>query len=392
VTQDEFDANKRVDKFYGSPSLPAFGDPSRKVRIVSKVTKSSDDYAFIHIKNAVVLRYHPGSTKYIKATFFEDDRSIRVLNIQGFSAATHKPHNASFSFIGNEIGTLVEFLNAIQTIPLDDPGSINVTDARLRQMVLSPEQAATLLDQNEQVLTEALRQRVTKEDLVAVGYRKKQLDVFRRLLDEDSFFQAAMAKHQASPEAVWQRFFERNTWMFGYGLGYLFLSELDDKKLEQVVQGYSVSTFGKRSDAVMKTRGAISNLCFVEIKTHRTQLLGPAPYRAGCWAPSSDLTSAVAQLQGTVQAAVTSIGHRFSGRDADGNPTGEFAFNYQPRSFLVCGNLQQFSHAHGVNEDQVRSFELYRRNTSMPEIVTFDELHERARFIVEHSQVGVSSA
>jgi hypothetical protein len=33
---------------------------------------------------------------------------------------------------------------------------------------------------------------------------------------------------------------------------------------------------------------------------------------------------------------------------------------------------------------RICSFELYRRNISPPEIITFDELYERAKFIVEH--------
>ena len=36
------------------------------------------------------------------------------------------------------------------------------------------------------------------------------------------------------------------------------------------------------------------------------------------------------------------------------------------------------------NEDKITCFELYRRNLTSPEIVTFDELLERARYIVEH--------
>jgi hypothetical protein len=57
---------------------------------------------------------------------------------------------------------------------------------------------------------------------------------------------------------MWQKFFEKNTWMFGYGLGYLFISALDEKKLEQVVQDFSLVQYGKRADGVLKTRGAIS--------------------------------------------------------------------------------------------------------------------------------------
>lgn len=386
MEENEYDTNRRVDKTYFSPSLPAFGQLGRSVRIATKAFQSSDDYAFGTIKGEVVIRSREGAKKYVKATFFEDDRSLRVLNIQGFSAATDKPHDASFAFIGKEIETLVEFLNNIQSLQLDDPGGVNAFDTQLRKAILSKDQAAILLEQNEEVLAEALRTRVTKEDIVAVGYRKRQLERFARLLDDRTYFNSLLEKHQLNPEALWQRFFEKNTWMFGYGLGYLFLSTLDGKKLEQVVQGYDLKKYGKRADGVMKTRGAISNLCFVEIKTHETPLLASKPYRVGCWAPSMDLTGAVAQVQGTVHASIESLGAKLSLHDEKGFPTGEEAFNYQPNSFLVAGNLQQFVGKHGANSEQVKSFELYRKGTASPNIITFDELYERARYIVNHNE------
>jgi hypothetical protein len=181
---------------------------------------------------------------------------------------------------------------------------------------------------------------------------------------------------------VWQKFFEQNTWIFGYGLSYIQLSALDDKKLEQVVQGHRVSEHGKRVDALLRTRGVISSLCFAEIKTHRTKLLGSEPYRSGCWPPSVELSGAVSQVQGTVALATETIRSKLSVNDGLGNPTGEEAFNYMPKSFLVAGSLHEFRGEHGVNQDRFRSFELFRRNTHSPEIVTFDELYERARFIV----------
>lgn len=100
---------------------------------------------------------------------------------------------------------------------------------------------------------------------------------------------------------------------------------------------------------------------------------------------SEELIGAVAQVQGTVHGAVGQIGAKFVGQDTDRAPTGEEAFNYQPRSFLVIGTLSEFMGPNGVNTDQYRSFELYRRNTAWPEIITFDELYERASYIVNHN-------
>jgi hypothetical protein len=48
--------------------------------------------------------------------------------------------------------------------------------------------------------------------------------------------------------------------------------------------------------------------------------------------------------------------------------------------------MSEFVSENGVNKDKLRSFELLRKNTTNPEIITFDELYERARFIVHHNQ------
>ena len=72
--------------------------------------------------------------------------------------------------------------------------------------------------------------------------------------------------------------------------------------------------------------------------------------------------------------------------DKAGQPTGEEVFNFKPRAFIVIGTLDEFVSEHGVNTEKVRSFELYRNSIVGIEILTFDELYERSRFIVEANQ------
>lgn len=44
-----------------------------------------------------------------------------------------------------------------------------------------------------------------------------------------------------------------------------------------------------------------------------------------------------------------------------------------------------------MNQDRYRSLELFRRNTISPEIITFDELYDRARFIVHQNETRQSN-
>jgi hypothetical protein len=363
VDDGEYDRNKRPDKTYISPRLIDFDGSGRPVRIATKTFVPTTEPAFALVKGESVIRYREGGTRVITAKFFE----------------------ASFALTGGEIATFLDFAKNIQEHIFKHEHGINIEDEELRRFIRSEQEAVQALSLYPDALAEALRTQVTKEDLVAVAYRRKQLAVFKKLLTEPDYFEKIKAAKACVDEALWQQFFEKNTWIFGYGLGYLFLSALDDRKLESVVRGHSVASPGKRADALMKTRGLISNLCFVEIKTHTTKLLSNSAYRAGCWSPSTHLAGAVAQVQGTAHSAAEEIGRRFVGRDKSGAPTGEEAFNFEPRSFLIVGSLDEFIGEHGVNEEQYRSFELYRRNTARPEILTFDELYERASYIVDHA-------
>lgn len=378
--------NPKEGKTYISPSLKSFGEGTEKVRIASKVIESQDSYAFGTIKDEVVLRHKEGAKSYIKAKFIEEPRDLFLLNIQGYTVATDKPHNiASFSFLGREIEKLLEFIQNIMSVSFKDGRSVNISDENLKKLTISNSQARMLIQENEDVFSEVLKSEITKEDIIAIGYRKKQLDVYGQLLSNPEYFERIRKRKDTSKEGLWQIFFEKNKWIFGYGLSYLFLSNLDEKKLEQVVRGHDVASFGKRVDALMKTKGLVSSLCFIEIKTHETPLLQKKPYRSGCWAPSQELTGAVAQIQGTVASAVKSLTQKISFCDEMGNPTGEEAYNYLPKSYLVIGSLGEFTNDHGVNEDQYRSFELYRKNIIAPEILTFDELYERTKYIVQYS-------
>lgn len=364
-------------------------------RIASQVMDAEVSTAFHAVQNEIVLRVTRGGRQMIKAVFLEDSRALKTLTLQKYVGDGFAPAEQHFTFTGSEIDTLIDFLASIPMIPLEDGGKRHLSAAELRNLFLTKAGAQQLFGAHEELFVEAVQNAALKRDLIALGYRRAQLVRFGRLLDDPNFFAAelnALGQHKR-PEDVWQAFFEANPWIFGHGLSYVFATALDDRKLEQVVQGASVAGSGKRVDALMKTRARINSLCFVEIKRHDTPLLvGNTAYRSGAFAPSSELGGGIAQMQATVQAAIERVGQRIELADRQGNPTGETLFNFDPRAFLVIGSLGEFDTPHGPNEAKFRSFELFRRNVRRPEIVTFDELLHRARFIVEHEDATLADA
>ncbi|WP_321798568.1 Shedu immune nuclease family protein [Burkholderia sp. BCC1988] len=380
ANEEKIHRNKLSDKTYISPRV--YVDAHEAVRLASKVI-DSDGLHYATVKKEVVLRRTERGRTEIIAKFLESTRELRVVTIQAFNGQTGVPHKTHFSFVGEEIQKLLTFFENIASIEFPSQDKINITDAELRRLVLSREQAVSLIHDNQDVFSEVIRQEITKEDVVALGYRKRQVAIFERLLGEPAYFDhVKSAKGLKGDEALWQAFFERNRWIFGYGLSYFFVTGFDNRKLEQVVEGHDLINYGKRADGLMKTRGIVSSLCFVEIKTHTTKLLDSTPYRPGCWAPSKELSGAVAQVQATVASAMRSLSEYIRPTDAHGDPTGEEVFNFKPRSFIVVGSLGEFNTEQGVNKDKLRSFELYRNSMTSIDILTFDELFERCSFIV----------
>ncbi|KVQ55924.1 Shedu immune nuclease family protein [Burkholderia territorii] len=393
----EYFRNKRTDRVYLSRSLSdkqfrraedgSLEEFERPFRIVSKVIDCAESHQFFRDGRQVSLRITDGARQEIKAKFYEDTRDVSTLSIQRYTVESGSPHSTYFTFVNDEISILYNFLRNIQFLPLRDDQSAKLDDKFVESLVLSREQALELLNQQPDLLDELVRSRVTAREVAELRLRKEQLEEFERLLYDEAHFEKRRLEtgKVGGPEAVWQRYFETNTWIFGYGLNYVFNSALDDRKLEQVVRGHDISGAGKRVDALLKTHGLISAVSFGEIKTHETPLLKPvaSPYRKECWQISDELAGAIAQVQRSVQVSLANIRSRLDVRGEDGAPSGETLFLYQPRSFLIIGSLAEFRARHGINEEKYSSFELFRRSVTAPEIITFDELYERARFIVE---------
>jgi Domain of unknown function (DUF4263) len=398
----EYFKNKRPDRVYLSRSLTEKqfrkvegGDVQefeRPFRIVSKVIDCAESHQFFKDGKQISLRITDGGRQEIVAKFYEDTRGVSTLQIQRYTVESGSPHNTYFTFTNDEIAVLYNFLQNIALLPLRDDASARLDDKFVSNLVLTREQALSLLASQPDLVEELTRTQVSARDVAELGRRRSQLSEFSQLLDDDEHFerQRRQLGPNKGPEAVWQAFFERNTWIFGYGLNYVLNSPLDGAKLETAVKGHDFLGAGKRVDALLKTQGLISALSFGEIKTHKAELLKRVaqPYRKECWQVSDELAGGVAQVQRSVQTSLTNIQSKVELKDSQGDPTGETLFMYQPRSFLVIGSLSEFRVPNGINEEKYSSFELFRRSLNAPEIVTFDELYERAKYIVESGEAA----
>ena len=383
-----FAVGRLVGKTYLSRSFDLPGTPPGNPAIPARfVYKVLDQEAPTHLEaegSEWTIYESPKGRVQIKLLMTHEPGHVSHFWIQRIQrTGTRVLAKEVFSLRHDEAQQLIELLKNAEHIAVEGGTTQRIDDDVLRDLVNAPESLRQLYRRDRGQFFDLIANDDAARDVVALARRRKEVERFRRLLNDDGYFEEA--RSDGGAEVVWQDFFEENPWILGTGLSGQLFTSWDEDKLEQVVAGYSVAAEGKRADALMRTAGVIRWLTFAEIKTHTTDLLATRPFRPGIWAPSSDLTSGVAQSQGTVQRAVVDLGDRLIGRAPDGSEIpDDVTFLTRPRSFLVIGHLGQLlGEGGGAHPEKVRSFELYRRDLVEPEIVTFDELLARAEWVVE---------
>jgi hypothetical protein len=279
---------------------------------------------------------------------------------------------------------LIDFIRALEYVDPDggEAGG-RVDEQTMRDLFRDPSALNTLYTREPEHFRELIRKDTAAEDLIALARRREVVETFRTWLEDTDVFAAAAAA-AGGPEHAWQRLFEANPWILGVGLGGQLLTSWSNTRLEQVVSGFSIAGAGKRVDALLKTQGPISNLVLAEVKPHTDELLGPE-YRPGCWSPSRGLAGAVVQTQQTAYRAAADLEERLTDQGADGSDLSTSTYVIRPKSYLVIGRLAELlGDEGGVHRDKLRSFEVFRRSLTDPQIITFDELLARAEWQVQH--------
>ncbi|WP_019874380.1 Shedu immune nuclease family protein [Sporichthya polymorpha] len=330
-----------------------------------------------------VVSTTPGGRKQLQLQVARVEGAVRKLRIQKAPTSGDLTRLEPVLELDRaQAARLISTLRAVDLVPVEGEQGIVVDEDLLREVLADPAAVEQLYSRDRARFRAMIESDGEAEDVVALQRRRGVVALMREWLsDDDAFDEAAAAA--GGPEKAWQRLLEDNPWVLGIGLGGQLFTAWDAARLEQTVVGRSITSVGKRVDALLRTAGIIRSLAFAEVKHHRTKLLAQ-DYRSGCWPPSADLSGGVVQAQQTVELACSSIGEYLHDVSEQGEmlPTGTFVV--RPRSFLVVGSLSQLTGPSGSPvPDQVRSFELFRRNLYEPEVITFDELLARAAWHVE---------
>lgn len=247
-------------------------------------------------------------------------------------------------------------------------------------------QLKTLLqtDDGKKIIEELLNQDgiVTHNDVVSIGFRRKGLVKFREFLDDEDKLILYGNEHGLpidKPEKIWQHFFDNNRWIFGYGLDYRFLGIL--QREAEVGESDTGGRDGSITDFLL---GCKDFTVLVEIKKPSTSLFVDSRTAAGVQRISNDLVRSISQILGQKADWQVRSTH---GRNFDDQGNEIIQKTVDPKCLLIIGRSTEYRATDRDSRVKARTFEMFRRDSRNIDIVTYDELYERAEFIVsEHQQ------
>ncbi|MDD5295177.1 MAG: DUF4263 domain-containing protein, partial [Patescibacteria group bacterium] len=134
----------------------------------------------------------------------------------------------------------------------------------------------------------------------------------------------------------------------------------------------------QRGDNLMSTTGDLNFTVLVEIKTPKTPLLqGIKEIRNGAWSLSKNLTDALSQIQANIQTWESQGSNLPENRDKLEKAS---VYTVKPKGIIVIGNLEEIA----VDRQKRETFQRFRKSIHGIDMITFDELYERAKFIVDN--------
>lgn len=381
---NEFFKLRKDGKTYLSKVFQWPGQTAERIRHVRMVFEGSDEQHLGEIEGALCLRVTGEIRKtQVTALVTQDAKEVKRLTLQTFKARpgfTQSFVKEEFTFRRGEFDRLLGFLNQIKFVDLANEENFQIEDISKKA---GPK---AVIDASDRGILDAIRglsgdQRagllrnlqgsLTSDEINTLLGRKEGLAEFKQQLASRDW-----------SEASWQDFFEREQWVFGYGLDYRIMRHFDR---EMVVGGAGTDNQNKPTVDFLATFTDYTVL--VEIKKPATPIFKRrAGGRAGTWDFSSEFMSAVSQIleQKAEWLAFSQQGDHYN---KDGTERLE-ARTRSPKAILVIGSRAEFDPVDGVREARVKqdTFELFRRETRSIDIITFDELMDRARFITENAR------
>ena len=371
---------RKQGKTYISKVFSFHAQNPEEIRNVRMVLDGSDKILLGEIQGALCLRLTGNTRKtQVTALVTQDDKRIKRLSFQTFQSRSGDWYEGyekeEFTFRADEFNRLLGFLSQIEFIDLSNRERFDIQDISTRagpKAIIDAsdrgivERVRGMTEGQRRDLLHAIQNTLTADEVNLILGRKQGLEEYEQQLSQATW-----------SEGEWQDFFERQAWVFGYGLDYRFMRQFDR---EMKVGGGGTDNKNQPVSDFLMTFTDYTVL--VEIKRPSTPIFRRRRGgRAGTWEFSPEFTGAVSQI---LEQKAEWLSYSQTGEHYNKAGTEKLAARTRnARSILVIGSKEEFASSGNPRDATVMAdtFELFRRECRSIDIVTYDELLERARFI-----------
>lgn len=378
--ENEFFKLRKQSKTYISRVFTFNERSTDQLRQVRMVLEGSDSLHLGEIEGSMCLRLNGEKRKtQVTALVTQDDKQVKRVTLQTFQTRAgdwiQGYEKNEFTFRNDEFARLLAFLEQIKFIDLSNEANFQIEDISTQagpKAIIDAsdrgivERIKSMNDGQREAVIRALQGSLTGEEINILLGRRRGLEEFEAHIESGDW---------SEPE--WQQFFDQQQWVFGYGLDYRIMRQFDR---EMMVGG--AGTDNQNKPIVDFLMSFTDYTVLVEIKRPDTRIFKAGKGgRAGTWEFSSEFTSAVSQVieQKAEWLAFAQTGEHY-------NKAGTQKLEARTRNaktVLVIGSHREFADADNVRSAQIMrdTFELFRRENRTIDILTFDELLDRAQFI-----------
>ncbi len=319
----------------------------------------------------------------LKVVYIKDQNDIEGFEIIKVvsNKETQRVKLSKFNFA--QLKAFLSFISEIdlkgiteKRLKIFDDQELDADSIRSVKTLLSKNGGAELV---ETLINEGI---ISSKDIVNTSFRKRGLQIFKSLKEERDFWKVYADENglkKNSEEKVWQYFLEKNQWIFGYGLDYRY-----QEILQREVHLSDAELDGSNTVIGDYLLGDNSFTTFIELKKTSTPIFGNKGNRSNSWRLSNELIESVSQI----------LEHKASGLIRLDKPqyiNGELVKQkaYDSKVILIIGDWKEIEKSETTLEKEIKmkTFELFRRDSRNIEILTFDELFDRACFIAEGEKV-----
>lgn len=310
----------------------------------------------------------------------------------------------SMSFSSFSIEKIISFLSFLnENITKLKEWKIELSEVSTTETVTKKQIRDFLSTKNwEDIIESFLESSITQKDIINIWYRKQQLKIFEDLLnwtitlknyrDNEYKNNFELCKKywltdKSIWEKVWQYFFQKNTWIFWYWLDYRFMWIIQreaDLSTKTVWWKESVNW-----DFLVWDNNYVH---FVELKLPNTPLFLKYKGRSNTWKLSDELFNAKSQILEQKASWLVKLHQKHSEEDLNYKKINWKSYDSKVMLIIwdIDEELKKSWDEEWIKEIKRKTFELFRRDSRNIEIITYKELYDRAKFIIENTNFKIN--